>query len=121
MRINFNGRQPTSPLGKFLTAVVGLLTLAAAFMFSLVFVAVIIVAGLIAWGYFWWKTRALRRLLRDQAQAGASPFGQATENGVSTEGEIIEGESVRVAEDQRRLPPERPEASKRSRKMSQEQ
>ncbi|WP_319238983.1 hypothetical protein [uncultured Propionivibrio sp.] len=107
MRINFSGTRPTSPLGKIIAAIVGVLTLAAAFMFSLVFLAVIAVAGLVAWGYFWWKTRALRRLLRDQA--GAAPFGQATENGVSTEGEIIEGESVRVAEDQRRLPPERPE------------
>ncbi|SDH91497.1 hypothetical protein [Propionivibrio dicarboxylicus] len=108
MRINFNAGQPKSPLGKFLAAIVGVLTLAAAFMFSLVFVAVIVVAGLIAWGYFWWKTRALRRLLRDQA--GATPFSQAAENGVSTEGEIIEGESVRVAEESRRLTSERPDA-----------
>lgn len=102
MRINFNagGPQP-GPLGKIFAAVIGVLTLAAAFMFSLVFVAVIAVAGLIAWGYFWWKTRALRKHLREQQ--AAAPFGQAAAEAGVASGDVIEGEAVRVTDEQNRI------------------
>ena len=72
-------------------------------MFSLVFVAVIAVLGLVAWGYFWWKTRALRRQMQEQMermqqQGFEPPFRQpaADEN-------VIDGEAVRVDEDRPRL------------------
>lgn len=100
MRINFNRRVPPSgPVGKFLAAIFGLLALAAAVMFSLVFVVVIVLAGLIAWGYFWWKTRALRRQLRDQRTATSSPASDVQASG----GEVIEGEAVRVVDEQNRI------------------
>lgn len=101
MRINFNaGGPPSGPFGKIFATLVGLLTLAAALMFSVVFVAVIAVLGLIAWGYFWWKTRALRKQLREQQ--AASPFGQAPAP-ESASGEVIEGEAVRVVDEQNRI------------------
>ena len=103
MRINFNagGGQPSGPLGKIIATLVGLLTLAAAFMFSLVFVVVLAIAGLIVWGYFWWKTREVRRRIKE-AQESAQPFGQAPTGGTG-DGDIIEGEAVRVDEDRNRL------------------
>ena len=62
MNINFN-RPPRSPKGilaQLFTVVVGAILLGAAFMFSLVFFAVLAIAGVILWLYFWWKTRAVR-------------------------------------------------------------
>ena len=111
MRINFNaGRQkPQGVFARVLTAIVGVVVLIGAAMFSLVFLAVIAVAGLIFWVYFWWKTRALRRTLQEQGRTGgfeASTDGTAPfRSGASGTPEIIEGEAVRVDEDHE--PPQR--------------
>jgi membrane protein implicated in regulation of membrane protease activity len=77
---------PTGPLGKALAVVFGTILLVLGFMFSLVLFAVIAVVGLAAFGYFWWKTRALRKAMREQAPR--------TESG----GQVIEGEAVIVEE-----------------------
>lgn len=57
-------------LEKALTLVVGALLLVAAFMFSLLILAVAIVVGLMVWGYFWWKTRKIRQAMREQPPGG---------------------------------------------------
>lgn len=62
-----------------LTAAV-LLTLG--FMFSLVILVVVAVIGLVLWAYVWWKTRELRRQMREQ----------------TPDGRIYDGESVVVEE-----------------------
>ena len=50
MHINFNqGGQPQSLLGKVVAAIVGVLVLVAALMFSLVFFAVVAVVGVCVW------------------------------------------------------------------------
>ena len=54
------------------------------FMFSVVVLAVIAVLGLAVWGYLWWKTRKLRRAMREHAP----------------DGQIIDGEAI-VVEDYR--------------------
>ena len=101
MRINFNpGGQPNGPLGKIVAAIVGTLALVAGLMFSLVAVVVIAVVGLAVWAYFWWKTRELRRRLREQAEQ--PPFGQPAA-GAHGEGDVIEGEAVRVADEHKQL------------------
>ena len=79
----------TGPLQNLLTLIAGIVMLTLGLMFSVVAVVVIVVIGLLVWGYLWWKTREIRRLLR-QAQASAST--------VSTTGDIIEGEAVVVHE-----------------------
>ncbi len=101
MNINFNsaGRQPQGPVAQVLTAILGVLFLAGALMFSLVFFAVIAVAGLVLWGWFWWKTRALRRQIREQMQAQSVEMDSAPES----EGEVIEGEVIRVVDEGKRL------------------
>jgi hypothetical protein len=83
--------QPKSLLGKLLTLVLGAAFLILAFMFSLVALAVAAVGGLVLWGWIWWKTRAIRQQLRDQA-ANYQPQNV-------TEGDIIEGEAIRTADD----------------------
>ena len=55
------------------------LLLVAAFTFSLVLFAVLVVVGLLVWTYLWWKTRALRKQMRERPPGGR----------------VIEGEVIR--------------------------
>lgn len=106
MRINFNaGRQkPQGVVAQILTAIVGVVVLIGAAMFSLVFLAVIAVAGLIFSIYFWWKTRAIRARIAEQmrAQSAYRPNDSQPETSAPN-GDVIEGEAVRVAETDRML------------------
>lgn len=94
------------PLGKLLALIVGAVLLVLGFMFSVVILAVAAVVGLVAFGWFWWRTRELRKVLREQAAAQAA---QTARGPVPAEGEIIEGEAVVVEEYRREravLPPD---------------
>lgn len=81
----FPGQDAPEPglLKKFLAYAAGAVLLVAAFMFSLVVLAVALVAGATLLGYFWWKTRKLRKEMR------AMPPRPA-------DGSVIEGEAVVV-------------------------
>jgi UPF0716 family protein affecting phage T7 exclusion len=57
-------------LAKLLTLIAGVILLVLGFMFSVVLVAIIAVAGLVAGGYFWWKTRKLRQAVRQHPPGG---------------------------------------------------
>ncbi len=85
-RLNGNGPRLRAPapglLGRILATLVSATALVVAFMFSLVIFAVVAAIALFAGGYLWWKTRALRRQLREQPPGGR----------------IIEGEVVRDSE-----------------------
>ncbi|HCX33045.1 MAG TPA: hypothetical protein DHV08_05430, partial [Rhodocyclaceae bacterium] len=82
------------PLGTFLTLLSGAVLLVLGFAFSLIILAVVAVAALVLGGYFWWKTRELRKAMREHPPAG----------------HVIEGEAVIVEEvrraDGERLPPD---------------
>ncbi|MFA4968346.1 MAG: hypothetical protein WC540_01855 [Sulfuritalea sp.] len=78
----------TTALGKAITFVAGVILLALGFMFSLVVVAVVLVAAAVALAWFWWKTRALRKAMREQAPVRAR----------ESDGQVIEGEAVVVEE-----------------------
>ena len=78
--------QPQSLLGKVLTLVLGAAFLVLAFMFSLVALAVVAVGGTMLWGWLWWKTRAIRKQMREQGP-GFPPQ--------PTVGNIIDGEVIR--------------------------
>jgi UPF0716 family protein affecting phage T7 exclusion len=74
-------------LEKFIALIAGAILLVVGFMFSLLLFAVIVSLGLLVWGYFWWKTRKLRRAMREQAQSqSTTPAG----------GQVIEGEAIIV-------------------------
>ena len=60
-----------------------------AFMFSLVALAVVAVIGAGFAGWLWWKTRALRRAMRQHRMPDASQWS-------SENGQIIEGEAIRT-------------------------
>ncbi len=88
------GGQPPGPLAKVVTFLLGAALLVVGFMFSLVALAVVAVGAVLAGAWFWWKTRALRRELREQMRqqppgaGGQQPFA----------GRIIEGEVIREGE-----------------------
>jgi hypothetical protein len=46
-------------------------------MFSLVLITAIAVVGLAVWCYFMWKTRKVRRVMREQAPTGSVIEGEA--------------------------------------------
>lgn len=72
-----------SSVPKTIFAVItGAILLVLGFMFSLVILSLAVVAGLAAWGWFWWKTRELRKVMQQRP----------------ADGHIIEGEAMVVDE-----------------------
>lgn len=57
-------------LGKLVALVAGTALLVLAFVFSVVLLAALVTGGLVLFGYFWWKTRALRKRLRENPPGG---------------------------------------------------
>lgn len=84
-----------SLLGRVIGVLAGALLLLAGLFFSVILLATVAVLGVLAVGYFWWKTRALRQQLRDMPPMH-TPAQEET-------GTVYEGESIRVVsvEDQR--------------------
>ncbi|MCX7168389.1 MAG: hypothetical protein NTV11_19230 [Rhodocyclales bacterium] len=79
---------PTGPLGQVLALVAGTILLVLGFMFSLALLAVFVVVGLTLGAWVFWKTRHLRKAMRE---AGAMRHPPA-------DGDVIEGEAVIVEE-----------------------
>jgi O-antigen/teichoic acid export membrane protein len=75
---------------KALVVVGGVVTLASAFVLSVVFVAIGVVVVLSLGGYVWWKTRDLRRQMRARMQEPLQP-GYADD---VIEGEVISRERI---------------------------
>ena len=82
---------PPSLWQKIVGGVVMVGVFALALTFSVALFAVVITVGAVAWGYFWWKTRAVRKAMREHMAAGAAHGG----GGAGTRGLIIEGEIIR--------------------------
>jgi Flp pilus assembly protein TadB len=74
-------------LRKLVAAAAGAALLVGAFLVSVVVLAVLALAGAIGGAWLWWRTRELRRRVREQMQA--------REQG---EGRVIEGEVIRNRE-----------------------
>ncbi len=86
-------RAPQSLAGRIVTFILSAVFLVLAFMFSLVALAVVAVAAVIFAGWFWWKTRALRKAMREGAPIEPTAQGD----------QVIEGEFVRETPDNRLL------------------
>jgi hypothetical protein len=76
-------------LNKLLALIVGATLLILGFMFSVVVLAVVAVLGVIGFGYFWWKTRALRKAIRERPPAAVFDEGQVIIDG---EARVVEGD-----------------------------
>ncbi len=69
--------EPPGLLAKVFAAMIGAVALVVAFMFSVVALAVVSVIIVIAVIYVWWKTRDLRRNLRENPPGGRVIDGDA--------------------------------------------
>ena len=70
--------------GALLGLVAGAVGLVLALMFSLILFAMLLGAGVVFGGYFWWKTRKFRRVLREE-QARRRTAGER-----EVEGEVVQ-------------------------------
>lgn len=77
-----------------------------ALMFSAILLAVILIVVVFGGAYLWWKTRALRKLMKEQmrdfpphgATMRSDAFAGEVFKGEVFKGEVIEGEVIRVDE-----------------------
>lgn len=76
-------------LGRILGVAASVVVVVAAFTVSVVLVAVALTGALAGFGYLWWRTRALRRKLREQQARGPEARGP------EAHGRVIEGEVIR--------------------------
>ena len=76
--------QPRTLLQKAVALVATVGLFAVALMFSVFLFAVVLTVGVAAWGYLWWKSRDLRKQMREQQGRDSA-----------AEGLVIEGEVIR--------------------------
>jgi hypothetical protein len=89
--------KPPSLLRKSVALVATAAMIGLGLMFSAVLFVIILVVGATAAAYLWWKTRELRKLMRNSHQRSAPMEGEIVEGEVM-KGEVIEGEVIRVVE-----------------------
>ena len=96
-RLRLSGGSPgPGLLGRIAGIAAGALLLIGAAMLSLVVLGVLVVLGLLGWGYLRWKTRHLRAQIDEHLRASAGSAGSASPAGSGTAaGRVIEGEAVR--------------------------
>ncbi|GAB2892024.1 hypothetical protein GCM10027046_21030 [Uliginosibacterium flavum] len=87
-------RAPSSFLTRVVAGLFTLLLIVAFVMFSVVALGVLLVGGAVFLGYLWWKTRSLRRALRERPPMQQEPFAQRRP-AESSDDMVIEGESIR--------------------------
>jgi len=89
---NFPHATANSPslLRRVARLVVAIALIGLVLMFSALLFIVVLTAGTMVLGYLWWKTRDLRKQMRNH------PLGDEVIRGEVIEGEIIEGEVIRV-------------------------
>ena len=97
--ISYNSANRTSLLQRAV-AVVGMAALAGvALMFSAVLLVLVLIALMVGGAIVWWKTRALRRQMREQMKNYPPSYANMERDvfrGEAFKGEVIEGEAVRV-------------------------
>lgn len=93
--------QPPGLLGRIASAVIMGALAVGALMFSAVLFAALLAVGLGVWAWLWWKTRELRKTMREGAARAreASPdFGAG--RGATGSTTVIEGEVIREVHDE---------------------
>lgn len=98
-QLGYRGHLTSRPKGLFaktLSVVLGSAVLVSAFVVSIAFFAVGLAVLLAFGGYLWWKTRHLRRQLREQMQngPGMQAFEMHEARRSDTPGDVIEGEVI---------------------------
>jgi hypothetical protein len=83
-------------VAKVLAFAAGGVLLIGAFVFSLLLFAVVVSVGLVVWGYLWWRTRELRKLVRERLRTANTQWPRDG-------GSVIEGDFVRDSDSDRRF------------------
>jgi hypothetical protein len=97
------GAEPVGWLGRVLSYAATLALLGVALMFSAVIFAVLALLGLLVGGWFWWKTRALRRELARAGYPGPARQREPDPESASAGGIVIDGDVRRVDDEAERL------------------
>ena len=92
--------EPASLLRKVVTYVMAAGLIVLALMFSALLFAIVLTVGTVIGAYLWWKTRGLRKQMREHPMEHSVVMnGVIIEDGVIVDdvvkGEIIEGEVIR--------------------------
>lgn len=94
---SFPGQRPGGVLRTIAWVAGGALVVIVGLALSIVVLAAGVVVGAFAWGYVAWKTRAVRRTLREQVAAQRD----AGASRAAGEGRVIEGEAVSLPDEPR--------------------
>lgn len=95
--LSFTAAKPSSLFHRIVGSVTAIALIGLVLMFSALLLIVIITIGIMAWGCLWWKTRGLRKQLREH-QPGEGVIGCE-----EIRGEVIEGEVIHVADTSHRV------------------
>jgi hypothetical protein len=87
--------KPSNPLRKLMAITVTAAVLGLVLMFSVVLLVVAAIVGSLGWAYLWWKTREVRKQMREFATREMVREKQA--DGVG----VFEGEVIRVVDTQK--------------------
>ena len=93
--------KPVGPLQKIAAVVVAVLVFGLALTFSILFFAVVVAVGGLIWGYLWWKTRNLRKVMQEAQAQARGPSSRRPAADVT----VIEGEVLREVREERREDP----------------
>jgi uncharacterized iron-regulated membrane protein len=94
MQIKYEPVNSSNPLRKLVALLLTAALLGFVLMFSAVLLVIIMIVGAIAGAYLWWKTRQLRKLMRDFSLSEVAREAKASNDAV------FEGEVIRVVEPQ---------------------
>jgi len=89
----------SNPLRKLLTFIATVAIAGVLLMFSVATFIVILCVGMVAGVYVWWKTRELRKQMRDFSSSGVATGDDVVYAGFAR-GEVIEGEVIHVTDPQ---------------------
>ena len=83
-------------LRKLFAITLTLVIVVLAVMFSMEVFAIILLLGVLGWGYLMWKTRHLRKMMREVNARHAEAMRRDATQETAVSGEVIEGEVVQV-------------------------
>ena len=84
----------SGPLHKLGALIVTVALVGLVLMFSAVLLVIIMTLGTIAWAYLWWKSRELRKQMRDFHSRVMNQVGKVSDE------KVFEGEVIRVVDSQ---------------------
>ena len=101
VRIQFQANvQGGGPVAKFIAGIAGLAMIGAALFLSVFLFVGLLAVGVVAGAWFWWRTRRLRRQLRESIDAATREALKQNEARAAatqgSQGTVIEGDFIRA-------------------------